>query len=127
MKTTKEWFETLDEKYKDKALKNMTAPLSKHHSLLGAISNGFDWNKSQEGIDYWKQVFREIRFGITPVEEEKTPQVIESKVDEPKPLELKISENTSEEETIVKPSYSPINLSQISSLNELDFSVKNKL
>ena len=52
MKTTKEWFETLDEEYRDKALKNMTSPSSKHFSLLGAISNGFDWENSIEGLNY---------------------------------------------------------------------------
>ena len=63
MKTTEEWFNQLNEAYKDKALKNMTSPKAEHFSLAGAISNGFNWNDTPEGKDYWNGVFREIMYG----------------------------------------------------------------
>jgi hypothetical protein len=63
MKTTEEWFNELNEAYKDKALKNMTDPKSEHYTLAGAISNGFSWNDTPEGKDYWNGVFREVMYG----------------------------------------------------------------
>jgi len=83
MKTTKEWFESLDEKYREKALKNMTSPESVHASLLGAISNGFDWVKSVEGTEFWKKAFIQIRDGVYEEPEQvnldsNTPEIRES-------------------------------------------------
>jgi len=63
MKTTEEWFNQLNEAYKDKALKNMTDPNSEHYTLAGAISNGFVWSDTPEGKDYWNGVFREVMYG----------------------------------------------------------------
>jgi hypothetical protein len=63
MKTTEEWFNQLNEAYKDKALKNMTDPKSEHYTLAGAISNGFVWSDTPEGKDYWNGVFREVMYG----------------------------------------------------------------
>ena len=63
MKTTEEWFNELNEAYKDKALKNMTDPKAEHYTLAGAISNGFTWNDTPEGKDYWNGVFREVMYG----------------------------------------------------------------
>jgi hypothetical protein len=63
MKTTQEWFEQLSEVYKDKALKNMIDPKAQHYSLAGAISNGFVWEETPEGKDYWNGVFRELMYG----------------------------------------------------------------
>jgi hypothetical protein len=81
MKTTEEWFNQLNEAYKDKALKNMTSPKAEHFSLAGAISNGFNWNDTPEGKDYWNGVFREIMYGekFEPVQTiEPKDSVIES-------------------------------------------------
>jgi len=55
MKTTKEWFETLDERIREKALKNMTKPDDQHPNIVSALANGFNWNTSPEGIDYWNK------------------------------------------------------------------------
>lgn len=91
MKTTKEWFETLDEEYRDKALKNMTSPEAKHFSLLGAISNGFDWNNSIEGSQFWTRVFKEIKTGVKETYEvvpNTTPQIINEVPKESKPIVL---------------------------------------
>lgn len=63
MKTTEEWFNELNEAYKDKALKNMIDSKSEHYSLAGAISNGFVWGDTPEGKDYWNGVFREVMYG----------------------------------------------------------------
>jgi hypothetical protein len=63
MKTTEEWFNQLNEAYKDKALKNMTDPKAEHYTLAGAVSNGFVWSETPEGKDYWNGVFREVMYG----------------------------------------------------------------
>jgi len=63
MKKTEEWFNELNEAYKDKALKNMIDPSAEHFTLAGAISNGFVWSDTPEGKDYWNGVFREVMYG----------------------------------------------------------------
>lgn len=63
MKNTQEWFSLLKEEHKDKALKNMKNPQTDHYSLAGAISNGFVWEDTPEGKDYWNKVYREIMYG----------------------------------------------------------------
>jgi len=63
MKKTKEWLETLDKKYRDKALKNMTKADDLHSTLAGAVSNGFVWDDTPEGHDFWNGVFRELMWG----------------------------------------------------------------
>jgi hypothetical protein len=75
MKTTEEWFNELNEAYKDKALKNMTDPKAEHYTLAGAVSNGFVWSETPEGKDYWNGVFREVMYG----EKFETVLTIESK------------------------------------------------
>lgn len=118
MKTTEEWFETLNEKYREKALKNMTSPKAKHQSLLGAISNGFDWNKSFEGSDFWMQAFREVRSGVyAPVEtnEEMDLEVV------PETENTKSESQKSKKETII------IEPSQTFANNQgVDAQIKNK-
>ncbi len=86
MKTTEEWFNQLNEAYKDKALKNMTDPKSEHYTLAGAISNGFVWNDTPEGKDYWNGVFREVMYGE---KFEPKDSVIESNLIEVKNLSKK--------------------------------------
>lgn len=77
MKKTKEWFETLDKKYRDKALKNMTRADDLHSTLAGAISNGFTWDETPEGHDFWNSVFRELMWGKKfEVTESKTNEII---------------------------------------------------
>lgn len=63
MKTTQEWFDQLPEDYRDKAFKNMIDANAQHYTLAGAISNGFVWDSTPEGKDYWNGVFREIMYG----------------------------------------------------------------
>jgi hypothetical protein len=63
MKTTEEWFNQLNEAYKEKALKNMKDSKAEHYTLAGAISNGFVWSETPEGKDYWNGVFREVMYG----------------------------------------------------------------
>ena len=108
MKTTKEWFETLDKEYRDNALKNMTSPNTKHFSLLGAISNGFDWKNSKEGLNYWKKVFREIKTGVKQeddfLEDEIQPivQPVETKVNFIQEYKSQVSQQIQLEEKIQK-------------------------
>jgi hypothetical protein len=63
MKTTEEWFNQLNEAYKEKALENMKDSKAEHYTLAGAISNGFVWSETPEGKDYWNGVFREVMYG----------------------------------------------------------------
>ena len=77
MKTTEEWLNQLPEDYRDKALKNMIDPKAEHYSLAGAISNGFVWDSTPEGRDYWNGVFRELMYG-EKFEPNTSIQVIES-------------------------------------------------
>jgi hypothetical protein len=86
MKTTEEWFNQLNEAYKDKALKNMTDAKAEHYSLAGAISNGFVWSDTPEGKDYWNGVFREVMYGE---KFEPKDSVIESSIIEFKNLSKK--------------------------------------
>jgi hypothetical protein len=103
MKTTKEWFETLDEEYRDKALKNMTSPNAKHFSLLGAISNGFNWKNSLEGSNYWKKVFREIKTGVKQddelIEDSTTQTTIQSQIEKPSLIQEYKSQVSKQEKT----------------------------
>lgn len=80
MKNTKEWFESLDEKYKTKALKNMTRSEDLHSTLAGAISNGFVWKDTPEGHDFWNSVFRELMYGekfINPKKNVESEPIVE--------------------------------------------------
>ena len=129
METTEEWYETLNEKYRERALKNMTSPKAKHHSLLGAISNGFDWNKSLEGSEFWMQAFREVRSGVYEAVEEikvmETAEVTKTEISEPKSLEKKIDEKIDEiVEPVVKNITTLENFNMYNSLEEMNFSIK---
>ena len=85
MKTTQEWFNELNKDYREKALKNMMDPKTEHFSLAGAISNGFVWDQTPEGKDYWNGVFREVMYGekFNP----KTPKLVEKVLKEEMPVE----------------------------------------
>ena len=134
MKTTEEWYGTLNEKYRERALKNMTNPKAKHHSLLGAISNGFDWNRSVEGSEFWIQAFREIRSGVyEPVEESKvleTVEVTKTEISAPKLIDDKVEnpigeiKKTDDIETVVKNKITLENTTVYNSLEEMNFSTK---
>jgi len=63
MKTVKQWLETLQEPYRSKALKNMTADEDKRDSLSSAIRAAFVWSATEEGFDYWDEVHLNILKG----------------------------------------------------------------
>ena len=93
MKTTEEWFNELKEDYRAKALKNMTNPKAEHYSLAGAISNGFAWQETPEGKDYWNGVFREIMYGekfLHNLPTKKVEPKVEKKFVEPKIEQSKV-------------------------------------
>lgn len=55
-KTSKEWLETLPSPYKELAVYNCLTighPTGIAMNLRGAISGGFDWNKSAQGATFW--------------------------------------------------------------------------
>lgn len=81
MKTTEEWFNQLHEDYRDRALKNMIDPKAEHFSLAGAISNGFVWDNTPEGKDYWNGVFRELMYGekFDPISLIETESLVDNK------------------------------------------------
>jgi len=62
MKTIREWFEMLPEPYRTKALAN-TAPDNRtedYPSLISALDNAFVWDETQEGGDYWHELFKTL-------------------------------------------------------------------
>jgi hypothetical protein len=89
---------------------------AQHYTLAGAISNGFPWDETPEGKDYWNGVFREVMYGekfepnltIEPINSVIESEVIESKnivkeeisITTPKnePIVLEVKSEYSEEE-----------------------------
>ena len=59
MKTVKEWLEELPDGYMERALKNLDPDLYGTYagSMTNAISWGFRWDKSPEGIEFWAAVY----------------------------------------------------------------------
>lgn len=57
-KTIKEWLNTLKEPYKSKALRQTNSYTSKEttNCISSALYKAFDWNDSQEGWEYWKDL-----------------------------------------------------------------------
>lgn len=58
MKTIKEWFETLPEPIRSQAIINTRVCdlINRENSLSEAIWNSFIWEKTFEGLDYWKDI-----------------------------------------------------------------------
>lgn len=57
-KTVKEWLNTLKEPYKNKAI-NQTNDFilnTKTKDLISSLFCMFDWNDSNEGFEYWKDL-----------------------------------------------------------------------
>ncbi len=67
-KTTLEWLETIkDDEIRDKAIKyynadtdNFNCPYPPVDTLFGAISWGFTWIDTKEGIPYWTGIARDF-------------------------------------------------------------------
>lgn len=57
-KTVREWLNTLKEPYKSKALNNCNKSIinSKVTNLVKALYYAFDWQDSNEGFEYWKDL-----------------------------------------------------------------------
>jgi hypothetical protein len=51
-----DWFETLPEPYRARALDQSECLDDECESLVEAISNGLVWTYTDEGVDFWKQV-----------------------------------------------------------------------
>ncbi len=62
LKTRKEWFKTLEEPYRTQAINNT---IQQNESLLEvekeslsiALSMGFTYKSSPEGVDYWRDLY----------------------------------------------------------------------
>jgi hypothetical protein len=71
MKTIKEWLEELKPEHRELSIKNAvelsrspTILLATHEeSLSEAIAGAFAWNKTQQGHDYWEEIYFEILEG----------------------------------------------------------------
>ena len=59
--TRRDWFETLPEDIRDKAINNTDEHMidTECNSFLGAICSSFTWKDSPEGADYWLNVKKE--------------------------------------------------------------------
>ena len=57
-KTIKQWLNTLDEPYKSKALKQTNEDILNLYcnSLLNSLYQMFDWESSEEGLEYWSDL-----------------------------------------------------------------------
>ena len=57
-KTIKEWLNTLKEPYKSKALKQTNEDILNLYcnSLLNSLYQMFDWESSEEGLEYWSDL-----------------------------------------------------------------------
>lgn len=64
-KTIKEWFDTLEEPYKTQAIHyaegKENIPVD---SLTSAIFYGFNWEMTEEGVEYWKDVYELPMFHV---------------------------------------------------------------
>ena len=57
-KTIKEWLNTLKEPYKSKALRQTNEDMLNLYcdSLLNSLYQMFDWQSSEEGLEYWSDL-----------------------------------------------------------------------
>lgn len=60
MKTISEWFETLHEPVRSKALKNYDGRVEKTADLKAAIYEAFSWHDTPEGFQYWMDRYTEV-------------------------------------------------------------------
>ena len=62
-RSKEEWFNTLEEPYKSKALKNCKPHLLKREEkdVFDALQAGFTWSTSPEGHKYWETYFKTLK------------------------------------------------------------------
>jgi hypothetical protein len=63
-KTIKQWLNTLKEPYKTKALQQTNKDILKEKviGLEDAMYKMFDWESSEEGLNYWCEVMESLDF-----------------------------------------------------------------
>lgn len=76
MKKISEWLKELPEPYRKLALANYNKQNDNHddalvHSMLMALWCGFDWRKSNEDYEYWRNVCNRIKCGNLPAKPNK--------------------------------------------------------
>lgn len=57
-KTIKDWLNILDEPYKSKAIQQTNEDILNLYcdSLLNSLYQMFDWQSSEEGLEYWSDL-----------------------------------------------------------------------
>lgn len=68
MKTTKEWLQSIEnEMIRDQALKycNSECLDDEDFSLATALSGAFTWSDTEQGHDYWNDIYERIKDGET--------------------------------------------------------------
>lgn len=69
MKTAKEWFEQLPEPIRTQAINNLDADSSKKEfeQFHVAVGHAFNWELTEQGTDYWNNIFNRAYMGeFTP-------------------------------------------------------------
>jgi hypothetical protein len=63
MKTTIEWFNTLQEPYRTQAIVNCkeSKAKEKHSSIEEAIMKGLHWKNTLQGYAYWEEVYNDAK------------------------------------------------------------------
>ncbi len=66
-----DWYNYLPEEYRKKALHSIKTAQSKklYPSLLSALSGGFIWASSRQGMSYWENVYQKIKEGKIKLKE----------------------------------------------------------
>lgn len=61
-KTIKDWLNTLNNPYKQKALTNLNTNMRniRVESVSSALLIAFNWRSSLEGFDYWDELFERL-------------------------------------------------------------------
>lgn len=63
-KTMRKWYSELPEPYKSEAIRSHTdyfGKKTKHaESLLLALLNGFEWGETEQGYEYWENIYNEL-------------------------------------------------------------------
>ena len=62
MKTIRQWLSELPEPYRTQSLDNLPSKsnIEKVSSMQAALINGFEWDKSPQGTQYWVKLVKSL-------------------------------------------------------------------
>ena len=63
MKTNETWFTGLGEPYRSQSLQNSKVENTlerKHESIRNALMLAFVWKNTQQGADYWRELYNKL-------------------------------------------------------------------